>query len=46
MTTAADADAVHAATRASGVDADDVPRWPASRPCSRSATRTATAWRS
>ena len=28
MATAADADAVHAAGRASGVDADDVPRWP------------------
>ena len=43
---AADADAVHAAMRASGVDADDVLRWPGVPPCSRSATRTATAWRS
>ena len=40
------ADAARAAMRASGVDADDVLRWPGVPPCSRSATRTATAWRS
>jgi len=44
--TTPDADALHKQMRARGVDADEVLRWEACHPCSRFATKTATASRS